>query len=412
MAKIIQIKNPALPNKEETYLTARYTTGTALTVKNNDGWADNDILVAGIPGREQTEAGKVSGVTGNEQIDLDAALKFDFAIDTPLFRSAYDQISVEQKPSGGSFAEIAEGKVDIQWDERDGHTKVSVATGADSDTFRWRFYNTLTTTYSPYSGELPGTGLTQFHAGYLMQTVRYFAKMAGFKGVDDLDILRGFNRGQRQVDTFAPGGKWWFALTEDGDSDRVQSIAGTYKYDLTSNFRAMDVIQVLDVDNQRYNLSYTPRLVFDSLKVDNLNDANYSDSARQWTLLPPDSDNTVGYFGVDPTPETTGIYFYRRYWRFLPELTNFASRTLIPLPEILVNFSLFEIARLRENSEVAMFYWDLFKEGISMLNRLQRRQIGQAEIVRWRGHRGFARLFGSLGAQSLEALRENYWNLA
>lgn len=409
MSKILNIKNPKVPSKEETHLTAKYSSGTALTVANNDGWADNDIAVVNTPGREKAEAGKVSGTTGNQQIDLDAGLKFDYGIDTPLFRSDYDQISLERKPTGGSFAEIAEGKQDIQWDERDGHTKISVAAGLDSDTYRWRFFNSLTSTYSPYSGELPGTGLTQFMAGYLISAVRYFGKMPAFKGVTDLDILNSLNRGQRQIDTLALGGRWYFALTEDTDSDRITSIAGTFKYDLPSTFRGMDVVQVLDINDQRYDLSYIPRIAFDSLKVDRANTATRDDSTRQWTLLPPDSSNTVGYFGVDPTPDTTGIYFYRRYWRFLPDLTNFASTTLIPLPEVLVNFALFEIYRLREDQTISKLYFDLYREGVNMLKRLERKNIGQDQIMNWRGQRGFSRLFGNLAVQSRENYVENYW---
>lgn len=407
MAKTVKVKNPVIPQKEETFLTAKYTSGTSLSVKNNEGWSDNDHVVVGLPGRELTELGDVSGVSGNETITLDSALKFDHGIDAPLFRSAFDQIAFEKKASGGSFAEVA--KYDIQWDEQDGFTKITVSDGVDSDTYRWRFYSTLTGLYSDYSGELPGTGLTQFHAGYLVAIVRQFGKMPAFEGITDLFILHSLNRGQRQIDTQAPDGKWWFALTEDVTATRVQAVANTYKYDLPSSFRAMDVIQVLDTNSQRYNLSYEPRQVFDSFKTDDANESGHSDSTRQWTLLTPDSTNTVGYFGVHPTPLTADNYYYRRYWRFLPELTSFASITLVPLPEMLINYAMYEVYKLREDAENAQMYYTLFKEGLQMLNRLQRRQVGQSQLLWWRGQTGFADLFGNLGSQSIDTIRENYW---
>lgn len=407
MAKVIKVKNPVLPNKEETYLTSKYTTGTALTVANNDGWADNDILVAGRPGKEQTEAGSVASTTGATTITLDAALDFDHSKNTPLFRSAYDQISLERKPSGGSFAEIAEGKVDIQWDERDGFTKISVAAGVDSDTYKWRYYNSKSTSYSAYSGELPGTGLTQQHAGFLIDSVRFFGKLPAFKGISDLDILNMLNRGQRQVDTYHD--RWFFALTEDDSSSRVQAVANTYKYDLTSDFRGMDALFVLDTNSQKYKLKYRPLIAFDPLKTDDANTANHANDTRVWTLLPPDSSNTVGYFGVHPTPSDMTNYFYRRYWRFLPELTSFASKTLIPVPEVLINWALFELYKLREDRDNALFYFQQFQDGVGILKRLQRRQIGQAELMQWRGQQGFSNLFGELGVQNIDTLRENYW---
>src|SRR5690606_15021654 len=130
-----------LPQSEDTYLTTKYTSGTSLTVKNNEGFADNDIAVVGMPGQERTETGLVSGITNNDTITVDSALVFDHPANTPIFRSEYNQISLERKASGGSYAEVAEGKQDIEWDEEDGFTKIKVAAGVDSDTYRWRFYN-------------------------------------------------------------------------------------------------------------------------------------------------------------------------------------------------------------------------------------------------------------------------------
>lgn len=407
MAKTIKVKNPPLPEKEDTYLTAKYTSGTALTVRDVEGWAADDIVVVGHPGDEKCEQQIVASVTANNTITLDAALKHTHPIDTPIYRSDYNQISLERKASGGSFAEIAEGKVNIEWDEKDGFSKVVVAAGVSSDTYKWRFYNSGSTSYSAYSGELPGTGLTQFHAGYLIEVVRYFGKIPANLGIRDLDILRSLNRGQREIDTMHD--RWWFALTEDDSSSRIAAIDGTYKYDLSSDFRGMDVLKCLDTNNQFYNLSFIPLIEFDSYKTDDINTSNHDDSTQLWTLLPPDSSNTIGYFGVHPTPTSTDNYFYRRYWRFLPELTSFASVTLIPLPETLINWALFELYKLREDRDNASFYYSLYTENVNMLKRIQRRQIGQAEIARFRGQRGYSRLFGEFNNQNIDTIRTNYW---
>jgi hypothetical protein len=406
MAKTVKIKNPQVPVKEDTYLTAKYTSGTSLTIKDTEGWAANDVAVIGHPGDEHSEAKLISSVSGTSTLNLPSALKHAHAIDQPVFRSDYDQISLERKASGGSYAEIAEGKFAIEWDERDGFSKVPVAAGVASDTYKWRFYNSGSAAYSDYSGELPGTGLTQFHAGYLIEVVRYFGKIPAHLGIKDLDILRSLNRGQREIDTMHD--RWWFALTEDTDASRITSIADTFKYDLTSDFRGMDVLKVLDEDDNKYNLSYVPLIEFDSFKSDDADTTVHNNNTRAWSLLPPDSSNTIGYFGVHPTPEDDSIYFYRRYWRFLPELTSFASQTLIPLPEVLINWALFELYKLREDRDNASFYYQMYTENVGMLKRIQRRQIGQAEIQRFRGQRGYSRLFGEFSTSS-DTMRENYW---
>lgn len=407
MSKTIKIKNPQLPQSENTYLTAKYTSGTSLTVKNNEGWANNDIVVVGLPGQERAEAGDVAGTSGDTTITIDAALKYDHPANTPLYRSEFDQISLERKPSAGSFAEIAEGKKDIEWDESDGFTKIKVAAGLDTDTYRWRFYNSLANEYSSYSGELAGTGLTQFQAGYIIAKLRKFGKIPAQLGMTDLDLLDILNEGQRDVDTRAPGGRWWFALTEDDSSSRIQATAGTYKYDLPSDFRAMDVVKVLDQDSLLYNLNFIPRIEFDAY-IQDQSTGNRSDSTRNWTILAPDSDNTIGYFGVNPIPESTTNYFYRRYWRYLPTLTSFASSTLMPLPETLFNYGMYKVYRLREDKENANTYLGYYFENIKQMIKMESRQVGQLEFARFRGQKGFARLFGNIVNYS-DTQRENNW---
>ena len=408
MAKIVKIKNPVLPQQEETFLTTKYTSGTSLTVKNNEGWADNDIAVVGNIGEEKAEAGLVSGISGNTTITIDSALKFDHPIETPLFRSQYNQISLEQKASGGSYAEIAEGKQNIEWDEADGYSKISVATGVDGDTYKWRFYNTLTGGYSIYSGELPGTGLTQFHAGFIINNLRKFGKIPAHLGLTDLDLLDILNDGLRDIDTQAPGGRWWFALTEDTDATRITAVAGTYKYDLPSTFRAMDVLKVYDTNDLLYNLTFIPRIQFDA-GIRDQSTSSRNDRTAQWTLLPPDSSNTVGYFGVNPIPSTATNYFYRRYWRYLPTLTSFASSILIPLPDTLFNYGMYKLYRLREDKENANTYLGYYFENIKQMIRMESRQVGQPELLRFRGQKGFQKLFGATSGNYNDSSRENYW---
>jgi hypothetical protein len=74
-----------------------------------------------------------------------------------------------------------------------------------------------------------------------------------------------------------------------------------------------------------------------------------------------------------------------------------------------MNWALFELWKLRQDKENASFYYSLYKENVDMLKRIQRRQIGQADIARFRGQRGYSRLFGEFSYQNLSTLRENYW---
>jgi hypothetical protein len=171
----------------------------------------------------------------------------------------------------------------------------------------------------------------------------------------------------------------------------------------------LDAILILDENSRKFPIKYIPRIEFDNFKIDNTDTSTHNNNVRGYTFLPPDASNSVGYFGVHSTPEDNALYFYRRYWRFLPNLTNFASTTLIPLPEILINFAIFELYKLKEDKDNATFYYGFVKEGIDMLRRLQRKQIGESQILYWRGQTGFANMFGNPQPQSLDTQRELYW---
>lgn len=405
MAKVIKVSNPPIPSEEETFLTTRYASGTTLTTKNNEGWGNNDVAIVGNPGEEKTEAGLVTGTSGNTDITIQSALKFDHPNTTPMYKCRYDYISLERKPSGGAYAVIAEGIQLIEWDERDGFTKIYVSAGADSDTYKWRFYNSRSGEYSDYSGELPGSGLTSEYAGYIIASIRREGKIPGYAGVNNAVILGWLNDGQTIID--GKHDRWWFTLTEDDSSSRIQSVAGTYKYNLPSGFRGMDVLKVLDTNSKLYNLSFIPLVEYDSYIQDQSTGAR-NDATERWSLLPPDSSNSVGYFGVHPIPNSTNNYFYRRYWKFLPTLTSFASRTLIPVPEALFNYGMYRLESWRGNSDKAAEYLSKFNQNVEVMIAFQRRQIGQPELQRYRGSRGFSRLFGENAAYS-DAERENYW---
>lgn len=407
MAKLLKIKNPPFPSQEETYIASNYTSGITLTVRNSEGFADGDIIVVGNPGEEQTEQASVASAPTSTTITIDSALNFSHNQGVPIYKVQYNQVSIERKPTGGSYAVIVAGLQNLEWDEKDGYSKVYVTEGEDTDTYKWRFYNSATNTYSTYSGELPGTGLTAQYAGHMIEVIRMFAKLPAKSGLTDLQLLSMLNRGQKKIDSLHD--RWWFALTEDSSSTRVQAIAGTYQYDLPSTFRGMDSVKVLDTNSLKYNLTFVPMIEFDSLKIDT-SSGTRDDTTKCWSLLPPDSSNTIGYFGVHPTPETTTNYFYRRYYRFMPDLSSFASQTLIPLPEALINWVMYEIYKIREDRDNSKYYLGLFNEDVVNLRRLQRRQIGQAEIVRFRGQRGYGRLFGDgLVGLSNDTYRENYW---
>lgn len=403
MALRLRIKHPDFFQEEISNLTANVAAGaTTLTVASNNGFSQNDIIVVALPGKEQSEMVKVSSVSGNNTITLSTGTRFAHGEGSTIYRSLYDQLSVERKPISGAYAEIDEGKIAIDVDSDDGHTIVSIAAGISTDTFKWRFYNSASGSFSSYSDELSGTGAPRNSVAYMLTEFRQTARIPDHKKVTDEQIIRWFNDGQDRVET--NGDRWWFLLTENTSKVTIPS---TFKYALPSDFARMEAL-LYDDGDIKIRLNNIPLSTFDQLKITQ-STAPDDDTIRDWAFLPPDSDNLKGYFGVDPTPATAGLVFTIRHYREMPDLDTFGDTTLIPLPEVLVNFALFSFWKSRGQETTAQYYYQLYLQGIEMLKKLQRREVSQAGFVKWRGHRGKAKEYGNRVGFYSDTIRENYW---
>ena len=203
----VKVSNPELTPDESTYLTADYSSGTTLTVRNSEGLTTSWYAIIGEPGQEQTEAIVISASPTDTTVTIGSALNFAHPKSTPIYLSQWNQISFERKPTGGSYAVISGSPSAIEWDEPDKKSLIVVDGGVTTDTYKWRFYNSTTAGYSDYSDELAGTGLTRFKVGALIQQVR---KNPIVQSVDDETIIGYFN--DYQADLVYPEipKAWWF----------------------------------------------------------------------------------------------------------------------------------------------------------------------------------------------------------
>lgn len=396
----VRVKNPDIFREEITHVGTDYSSGTALVVASNDDIAANDYLVIGNPGEETTELGRVSSVSGATSVTLSAALKFAHGANSPIFKSLYNQISLERKPASGAYAEITEGKIEIDFDARDGFTIISVAAGLSTDTFKWRFYNVATTGYSDYSGELAGTGLTRNSVGYLIAQFRRMAGVPDHESIPDEQIIQWFNDCHDMVESEYD--RWWFLLKEDTDT----TTANQYKFDLDSDFARMEAVLFND-GNANYRLKYITLAEFDQLRI-NAASAPSSDSPHWWTLLPPDSSNTKGYVGVHTPILTAALVLTKRYYKEMATLDNFDDTTAIPTPMILVNYALMKYYLSKEQFNTANIYKREYNDDMLQLKKTQRRQVGQIRSIKeWRGHGGYDNLYGSAAGDYSDTVREN-----
>lgn len=402
----LKISNPDLSGEEKTFLTADYSSGTTLTVRNSDNFTTNWFTVVGEPGQERTEgASYVSSVT-SAAIVINTALSFAHPNSTPVYESHYNQISVERKPSGGSYAVISEGLVNIEWDNADLKTIVTVASGTTTDTYRWRFYNTNTGEYTAYSDELPGTGIARDQAGHIIELVR---KNPITQNVDDETILTYMTDFQELVYDEVPKA-WWFQK----QGTALSTTASGYTYPITTNwsdFLSMKFVLYRYISgsiNETYPLTYSPLNEFYNYKADSTQATD--DVVRWWTILPPDSSSADGYIGLHPTPKTANCFIIPIYHFELSALDSFGDTIVVPYQKGYVDYILYRIFDdIKNDDSNAQKYNGRVGRDLLAIKRRSRRQLGQPELFRFRGRKGWSSQYGDNSRGDWQTYKETHW---
>lgn len=403
----IQIFNPDLSNEERTYLDADYSSGTSLTVRNNDGFTAGYYVVVGEPGQEQTESVQIVSTTGDTTITIAGALKFSHPKSAPVYESKWNQWSVERSSSAtGTFATITNSPFDIEWDNKDLSTLVEDVSGSSSYYYKWRPYNSYATSYGTYSDVLAGGGQERSTVGFVINQVK---RNPLAKDVDDETIIEYFNDFQELVYEEMPKA-WWFKK----EGTQVATAADTYKYSISTNwsdFLSMNYMLYRYVSGSTdvtYPLTFSPLVEFYNFKADS--DQPSEDYAKYWTVLPPDANSAKGYIGLHPTPDSDDCFLAPVYNRSLTDLDTFGDTLVVPKPKGYVDYALYRIASdIKLDMSNADKYNSMVRSDIISLKRRSRVQLGQPEFTRFRGQRGFSRNFGDGNYLSSQDARELYW---
>lgn len=401
----ISVSNPVLSEDEESHIETDYSSGTNIYVRNNEGFTTSWFVVAGEPGQEQTEGKQISTTSGNDTIVIPSALNFSHPKSVPVYLSQWNQISFERKPTGGSYSEL--GKYNIEWDNENLSTLIVVAGGTGTDTYKWRFYNSVLTTYSDYSDELAGTGFTRYTAGYVIQQVK---RNPVAENIDDEIMLNYMNDYQSDVVYPELPKAFWFAK----EGTEVATVADDYTYNISNNwddFLAMKFMLYRYINGSTditYPLTFSPDPEFRNLKSDASQPPD--DYAKQWSLLPPDASSDKGYIGLHPTPKNAVCFLKPVYYFELPDVNSFGDRLVVPHPKGYIDYVLYRIFDdIKTDTSNADKYNARVFRSITYLKRLARRQLGQPEFFRFRGHRGWSRYFGEQTRNTGQTAREMYW---
>lgn len=427
--RTVIINNPRL---EETYITdvaVDYSSGTSVTVRNNNSFATNDLGVFGNPGEELTELKKINSISGTTLLNIASALNFAHNKGTIVSKSLWDFMYIEAD-YGSGFSVISQSP--IQWDAKDNKTIYFDTNGTSTTSYRFRFYNSVTAVYSEYSPTLTGAGFTKYQMGYIIKEAR---RIAGDKEGRTLKIdecLRVLTQAKNEVR--AHNARYWFWRVDGFHSNiSIAATAGNniYSFASISQYGILDYIEYQYISggsNEKYLLfkKSNPEFLF---FVRDGNRAN-KDYPRLYRLLPADSNSASGYFEIENKIKTTGVgTFYVSYFKEEADYDSVDDTTALYIPQLYIDYLAAAIYEEKGNETMRDVYLQKFTgpearkktmgmerlEGLALLDELNKQnmdsQAQPKQLWRFRGQRGVNRLFGDRSLQSLDQLRQDYFTV-
>jgi hypothetical protein len=218
---VLQIALPYLAGTLQTYTTASIAaTGTTLTVKDNSDFANNDYLILGNVGQEQTEIVKIgAAVTAGTSLTIGATV-FAHPEGTKVTLIRYNQVEIYGSTTASDAAPTIIGSA-ASIDVAQGYNEIKAST---TYTYYYaRYKNSNASTYSSYSDSVVATGLSVLARGEIKKE---FLSMYNER-IDDLitdDWLnRTINRWQRIL---SKRKKNWSFLRTSTTSTTVQDQQG------------------------------------------------------------------------------------------------------------------------------------------------------------------------------------------
>ena len=240
-----------------------------------------------------------------------------------------------------------------------------------------------------------GTGVARNSLGYVLNQAR---KNPVVTPVDDETLIDYANDFQEVVYNEIPKA-WWFV--KEGTS--VSTVADTYKYSISDNWSDLESIKYVLYNyvvgsgtDVLYPLTFSPIQEFYNLKADQNQPSD--DNVRRWTLLPPDSNSAKGYIGLHTTPDTANCSIQPVYQFELTALDSFGDTLVIPYAKGYIDYILYRVYDdIKSDTGNSQKYNGRVAQSLDALKQRNRRQLGQPEFFRFRGHRGWSQQFGSGG---------------
>lgn len=396
---------------------------------NAIGFAGGEVTFFGVigeVGEDKTEAQQVSSITGYTQVNFPATFRFNHNKSTPLYRSTWDQVEIFKMAVGGAWILSTQSR--IQWDKNE--TIFIDDNGGTTDSYKFRFWNSVSNVYSDYSPTVTGAGFTRNQVGFMVNRVRKNINDLERKVVSDEEIIQQLDTAQDLIKGVRQD--WWFLLVDTFKGlNGISTVASTGVYSLATytDFNFLESLRYNfddGTDNILRHITCIDALLFDDRVRDQ--DKDEDDQIEVYKLLPPDSSSDNGYIQVDPVPEHAYGTLYPNYYKLMTTLDDVSDETPIPIPSILEMYAISQCERIKGNETKAELYENMFfgktggkkstqvrPTGIQLLERMQNAQNhpqGQPRSFKiWRGRRALRDLMqDSSYGMSNDSLKERYFD--
>jgi len=371
---ILRAYNPSTDNLEKSYLTQDYAAGvTAIKVRNNDSFAQDDRIMIGEMGRERTEIVTIgAAVTAGEDLTVGATL-FPHSADDPVYVLKYDQVKFYRSTTtiDGSYGALATVALDV--DNADDETHYDDTTGLSSYYYKVSYYHSIAGTESSLSDPMPGSGYTRDQLGSIAN--EFLTEVA--------DLQQKYMTIPEII-----------SLCNEVNDDLTSQSRKPYRFQHTSSTLSIAATtetvdlpaDLLKFDYVRYNYNFTGTNRKDRIRVISMAQMDYL-RYDQNAL----TDNDTLFIAIDDTTNKLVLYpiptdaqsnvLQVFYWKKITDFDSLGDAILTPTPRVYKLFLLYKfyLARsVKENAFLAQAqeYKGDYGSEVVKLQRMNKLNVG------------------------------------
>lgn len=317
---IVTAWNPETEGLEKTNLSQVVQAATnSLRVKNTDRISQNDRILIGEMGMEQSEVVTVGSGKTTTQLPLTGNLKFAHSSDEPVYRLRFDQVLFYRSDEpDGSYDLIA--TVDIDVDNRELITEYEDTTGTGTSFYKTKLYNSVTAEETLFSDYISADGYGKKTIGSVIQTAVNRVKDAEYTVLttdDYLDIATEVNN-----DISSQSERPYTFTRRTALLNRV---AGQPYIDLPE-----DYYKFKDIVYTSKTGSFPSSRPLEPISIDNF-DTGYGAQASSDMLSRVALEDGTNRLLLKPTPRTNATGAYKvTYYREIGEFKSLQDEVITP----------------------------------------------------------------------------------